>query len=59
MLNISASNCLSAAWKDGLAPMREDPDRWQQLLELELAASSASGCLDLGTHIIAVVKKPG
>ena len=57
ILELSASNCLSAAWKDRLAAVREDAAQWEHLLQLELGACRASGCLDMGTHIIGVVGK--
>ena len=31
---------------------------WRQLLEMEIEACREPGCLDMGTHIIAVVRKP-
>jgi SAM-dependent methyltransferase len=54
---ISASNCLSAAWGDRLNDILKDPDRWSELLRMELEASRSPGCLDLGTHLIAVCRK--
>lgn len=54
---ISASNCLSAAWGERLVEIRQDSTKWQELLRMELEASKESGCLDMGTHIIAVVEK--
>ena len=32
--------------------------QWQQVLEMELEACREPGCLDLGTHLIAVTRKP-
>jgi SAM-dependent methyltransferase len=57
MLAISASNSLSAAWGERLVEIRQDAAKWQELLRMELEASQESGCLDMGTHIIAVIEK--
>jgi 2-polyprenyl-3-methyl-5-hydroxy-6-metoxy-1,4-benzoquinol methylase len=57
ILDRSAANCLSNAWKDGLTPIRQDPEKWQELLRIELEAGAENGCLDLGTHLIAVAQK--
>ena len=54
---MSASNCLSAAWGERLADVRSDPVRWQELLGLEVEACREPGCLDSGTHVIAVARK--
>ncbi len=57
VLDMSASNCLSTVWGERLAEARKDPVQWQQLLELELAACREPGCLDMGTHLIAIARK--
>ena len=57
ILAISASNCLSATWGEKLVEIRQDSAKWQELLRMELEASREQGCLDMGTHIIAVVEK--
>ena len=54
---VSASNCLSAAWGERLSDVRSDPVRWQELLGLEVEACREPGCLDSGTHVIAVARK--
>jgi ubiquinone/menaquinone biosynthesis C-methylase UbiE len=59
VLAISASNCLSAAWGDRLAEVRNDPAKWAQLLDMELRACREPGCVDMGEHMIAVVRKMG
>jgi len=56
-LDKSAANCLSLVWHEMLADVRKEPDRWAELLRMELEACAEEGCLDMGTHIIAVVKK--
>jgi len=54
---ISASNGLSAAWGEELAAIEQDPAKWAHLLELEFEACREPGCVDMGTHIIAVARK--
>lgn len=57
VLAISASNCLSADWGAKLLDIRQNNTKWHKLLKMELEASREQGCLDMGTHIIAVVEK--
>jgi SAM-dependent methyltransferase len=57
ILTISASNCLSAAWGERLVEIRQDAAKWQELLRMELEASREKGCLDMGTHLIAIIEK--
>lgn len=54
---MSASNCLSAAWGDRLVEIQNDTVKWSELLKMEVQACKQPGCLDLGTHIIAVAQK--
>jgi ubiquinone/menaquinone biosynthesis C-methylase UbiE len=56
---MSASDCLSANWVETLEEARKDPVTWEHLLEMELEACREPGCLDMGTHLIAVCRKPG
>jgi SAM-dependent methyltransferase len=58
VLALSASNCLSTGWNEHLARIREDDIKWNELLRLETEASAETGCLNMGTHIIAVARKP-
>jgi SAM-dependent methyltransferase len=58
ILAMSASNSLSPVWQEKLADIRQNPGKWDELLEMELEASREAGCLDCGTHIIAVAKNP-
>lgn len=55
----SAANALSIG-NDATSErwLREDPGMWDRFLTWELAACAAPGSLDLGTHIIAVVRTP-
>ncbi len=55
---MSASNCLSTSWAEDLETVRDDSERWGYLLELELEACRQLGCLDMGTHLIAVAACP-
>ena len=55
---LSASDCLSATWADLLLSVRSDPQAWQELLQMEVKACREPGCLDMGTHLIAVGRKP-
>ena len=58
LIDISASGCLSLAWNEMLAGIKNDPERWNELLRMELEACAEDGCLDMGLHLIAVVRKP-
>lgn len=57
ILELSSVNSLSGTWSEALAEIRQDEARWASLLEWELQASTEPGALDMGTHILAVVKK--
>jgi hypothetical protein len=56
---LSASDCLSATWAERLHNAREDRTTWQHLIAMEIEACRQPGCLDMGTHLIAVCRKPG
>jgi SAM-dependent methyltransferase len=56
---LSASDCLSATWAERLHDVQQDAKTWQHLLEMEIEACREPGCLDMGTHLIAVCRKPG
>ncbi|MCP3683720.1 MAG: class I SAM-dependent methyltransferase [bacterium] len=56
---ISASNCLTARWDEYLSTIEENTETWEHMLEMELMACRESGCLDMGTHLIAVCRKQG
>jgi len=53
---LSATEVLSANWDTQLHYQPEDSATWQHLLELELEACREPGCVDLGSHIIAVCR---
>ena len=57
LLEISASNSLSSTWGEQLTEIRQDQEKWGLALELELEACAQPGALDMGTHMLAVVKK--
>lgn len=54
---LSASNGLSIGWEELLAGAKEQPEKWRELLRMELEACREEGCLDMGTHIIGVGRK--
>jgi hypothetical protein len=37
--------------------VQQDAATWQHLLEMEIEACREPGCLDMGTHLIAVCRK--
>jgi ubiquinone/menaquinone biosynthesis C-methylase UbiE len=55
---LSASDCLSATWAERLHDVQQDTATWQHLLEMEIEACHEPGCLDMGTHLIAVCRVP-
>lgn len=58
LVDISASGCLSLTWSETLEEIRNDAEKWNELLRMELEACAEDGCLDMGMHLIAVVRKP-
>lgn len=57
LLELSASGCLSAGWDTALETLRGEAELWSELLSMEQEASTQPGCVDMGTHLIAVVRK--
>lgn len=57
VVEMSASNCLTAAWRERLEEIHADGAKWAQVLDMEIEASREPGCLDMGTHMIAVARK--
>lgn len=49
---LGASNALSTNLEPLLLELRERPDRWQALLDLEAQATAQPGYVDGGTHLI-------
>lgn len=58
IIALSASNALSTGWEDLLCQVRLDEEKWNALLQVELEACAEEASLNMGTHLIAVVKKP-
>ena len=54
---MSASDCLAATWAEPVGQAERDGAAWQALLEMELEACREPGCLDMGTHLIAVCSR--
>ncbi len=57
IVDISASNCISLTWNEMLKQIRTDPEKWNELLRMEVEACADHGCLNMGTHLIAAAKK--
>jgi 2-polyprenyl-3-methyl-5-hydroxy-6-metoxy-1,4-benzoquinol methylase len=57
VLERSASNCISLTWNEIMTQIRDDTEKWNELLRMELEACAEEGCLDMGTHLVVVVKK--
>ena len=53
----SASACLSLTCNQILQQIRDDADKWNELLRMELEACAEDGCLNMGTHLIVVATK--
>lgn len=56
ILDASASNSISLAWNEKLKDIRSEPEKWNELLRMELEACADSACLGLGTHMIVVAR---
>lgn len=55
---LSASNCLSTTWGEILLETKKEAGLWTEMLNMELEACREAGCVDMGTHLIAVCSKP-
>lgn len=58
VLLMSASRCLSQGWDDLCADIRDDAEKWAELLRIELEACADEGAVGMGPHMLAVAKKP-
>ena len=58
LLALSASNCLALGWEELLDEVKQDEQKWRELLQMELEACAGPGSLDMGTHLIAVAQVP-
>jgi SAM-dependent methyltransferase len=54
---LSASDCLSATWAELLETVQTNRETWEHLIEMEIEACREPGCVDMGTHLIAVCRK--
>ncbi len=54
---LSASDCLSVNWAELLGEIDEDDPTWAHLIEMEIEACREPGCVDMGSHMIAVCRK--
>ena len=54
---MSATRALSTGWGELGDELRSSPDRWAELLAMEVEACAEPGALDMGTHIIAAARK--
>ncbi len=57
ILAMSASNCVSTVWDELIADARDDADKWQEVLRMELEACADEGCVGMGAHTIVVGEK--
>lgn len=57
IMAMSSSGGLSIGWDEELLTIRQDAERWQELLRMELEASAEPGALDMGTHLLAAARK--
>jgi SAM-dependent methyltransferase len=55
---ISASNCLTTTWEDYVESIRDDPEAWGEIIRMEIEACREPGGTGMGTHLIAVCRKP-
>jgi len=53
---LAASNALSTNLEPLLLELRQQPDRWQALLDLEAQATAQPGYVDGGTHLIVAAR---
>jgi 2-polyprenyl-3-methyl-5-hydroxy-6-metoxy-1,4-benzoquinol methylase len=56
IVDLSASNCISLTWNEILKQIRQDPEKWNELLRMEVEACADAGCLNMGTHLIAIAE---
>lgn len=58
IMDKSASNCISLTWNETITQIRDNSEKWNELLRMELEACAETGCLNMGTHLIVVARKP-
>ncbi|HDZ08262.1 hypothetical protein LCGC14_0024160 [marine sediment metagenome] len=57
VIGMSASNSLSSIHIDTLENIRQDPEKWRELIGMEIEACASPGLVESGTHIIVVARK--
>jgi 2-polyprenyl-3-methyl-5-hydroxy-6-metoxy-1,4-benzoquinol methylase len=57
VIKLSASNSISTNHDETLATIRENPEWWSALLEMEVQASTSPGYVEAGTHILVIARK--
>jgi SAM-dependent methyltransferase len=57
ILAMSASDCLASVWGEKLASIRTDPEKWDELLHMEVEACDEPESWNMGMHTIAVAQK--
>ena len=57
ILAMSASDCLATGWGEILATIRNDAEKWEELLRMEVEACAERESWNMGMHTIAVVQK--
>jgi cyclopropane fatty-acyl-phospholipid synthase-like methyltransferase len=58
VVHLAASNALTTRWDDELVILQEDPDAWERILDFEEDATRQPGNVGMGTHMIAVARRP-
>ncbi len=56
---LAGSSFLSTKLNERLADVRANPEKWAQLIALEIATTKQAGCTDSSSHIISVSRKRG
>lgn len=59
VITLSASSSLSSTHNDITEILRANPERWQNLIDMEIEASASSGMIEAGTHMIVVARRKG
>lgn len=57
ILAMSASDCLSTGWGEMLTTIRNDVEKWEELLRMEVEACAERESWNMGMHTIAVAQK--
>jgi len=47
----------NTVWDETLKEIKTDNNKWNELLRMEIEACADDGCLNMGTHLIAVAEK--